>query len=367
MEIYAPLAGRMGMQWLREELEDHAFRWLNPEGHAAVVDRLKMLRERNQGLIEEIETALRKKLEEAKVSAIVACREKKPYAIWSKMERKQISLEQLSDIYAFRIVVDEVERLLPGARRGAHHLARGARPLQGLHFEPRSRTTTSRSTPPSSARVTSAPSCRSAPSGCIRSPNMAWRRMRSTRTSPTARSAKRRAAEPREQRLSLAAPSRRHAARRRQSRGVPRAHQARAVSGSGVLLHPEGQADRAAARRQRRSTSPMRCTPTSATPASAARSTDGRCRSSPSSGTATRSRSSPRRRRRRRPPGKASPSPARRARRSGGRRAMRRAPNTASSAAKSSSAPSAGAASASARRRSLRRSGRLSQKDRRKM
>ncbi|MGH6827024.1 RelA/SpoT family protein, partial [Methyloceanibacter sp.] len=108
MEIYAPLAGRMGMQWLREELEDHAFRWLNPEGHAAVVDRLKMLRERNQGPIEEIENALRKKLEEAKVPAVVAFREKKPYAIWSKMERKQISLEQLSDIYAFRIVVNEL-------------------------------------------------------------------------------------------------------------------------------------------------------------------------------------------------------------------------------------------------------------------
>ena len=108
MDIYAPLAGRMGMQWLREELEDHAFRWLNPEGYAAVVDRLKMLRDRNQGLIEEIESALKKRLEEAKVHAIVSGREKKPYAIWSKMERKQISLEQLSDIYAFRIVVDEV-------------------------------------------------------------------------------------------------------------------------------------------------------------------------------------------------------------------------------------------------------------------
>ena len=108
MDIYAPLAGRMGMQWLREELEDHAFRWLNPEGYAAVVDRLKMLRDRNQGLIEEIESALKKRLEEAKVKAVVAGREKKPYAIWSKMERKQISLEQLSDIYAFRIVVDEL-------------------------------------------------------------------------------------------------------------------------------------------------------------------------------------------------------------------------------------------------------------------
>jgi RelA/SpoT family (p)ppGpp synthetase len=107
MDIYAPLAGRMGMQWLREELEDHAFRWLNPEGYAAVVERLKVLRERNQGLINEIETALTTKLDETKVPAIVAGREKKPYAIWSKMERKQISLEQLSDIYAFRIVVPE--------------------------------------------------------------------------------------------------------------------------------------------------------------------------------------------------------------------------------------------------------------------
>ncbi|MEZ5873662.1 MAG: bifunctional (p)ppGpp synthetase/guanosine-3',5'-bis(diphosphate) 3'-pyrophosphohydrolase [Hyphomicrobiales bacterium] len=108
MDIYAPLAGRMGMQWLREELEDHAFRWLNPEAYGAVVERLKILRERNQGLIDEIENALTTKLKEAKVRGIVAGREKKPYAIWNKMERKQISLEQLSDIYAFRIVVPEV-------------------------------------------------------------------------------------------------------------------------------------------------------------------------------------------------------------------------------------------------------------------
>ena len=108
MDIYAPLAGRMGMQWLREELEEHAFRWLNPEAYAAVVERLKILRARNQGLIDEIEGALTTKLKEAKVRGIVAGREKKPYAIWSKMERKQISLEQLSDIYGFRIVVPEV-------------------------------------------------------------------------------------------------------------------------------------------------------------------------------------------------------------------------------------------------------------------
>jgi GTP diphosphokinase / guanosine-3',5'-bis(diphosphate) 3'-diphosphatase len=109
MEIYAPLAGRMGMQWLREELEDHAFKALHPQAYATVVERLATLRERNQGLINEIAAALTAKLRDAKVAGFAAGREKKPYAIWSKMERKQISLEQLSDIYAFRIVVPTVE------------------------------------------------------------------------------------------------------------------------------------------------------------------------------------------------------------------------------------------------------------------
>ena len=160
------------------------------KAYAAVVDRLKMLRDRNQGLIEEIENALRKKLEEAKVPAIVAGREKKPYAIWSKMERKQISLEQLSDIYAFRIVVDEVRTATarsPWCTPPGTPCPAASRTTSRA----RSRTTISRSTPRSSARVTSAPSCRSAPSACIRSPNTAWRRTRSTRTTPTARSAAR--------------------------------------------------------------------------------------------------------------------------------------------------------------------------------
>ena len=135
MDIYAPLAGRMGMQWLREELEDHAFKSLNAEAYSAVVERLKILRERNQGLIDEIEAALTSKLEEARVAGVVSGREKKPYAIWSKMERKQISLEQLSDIYAFRIVVPKVEDCYRALSRGAHELARGARPLQGLHLQ----------------------------------------------------------------------------------------------------------------------------------------------------------------------------------------------------------------------------------------
>ncbi|MGI9380656.1 MAG: RelA/SpoT family protein [Methyloligellaceae bacterium] len=109
MDIYAPLAGRMGMQWLRDELENLSFKWINPEAFETVVDRLTLLKEKNSGLIDEIIEDLQERLELSKISGRVTGREKKPYSIWNKMERKQISLEQLSDIFAFRIIVDTVE------------------------------------------------------------------------------------------------------------------------------------------------------------------------------------------------------------------------------------------------------------------
>ncbi len=108
LDIYAPLAGRMGMQALREELEDHAFRWLHPEAYKTVTSRLANLRERNRGIVEEIRAALMVKLAEATIKAEVSGREKKPYAIWRKMQNKQISLEQLSDIFGFRVILNSV-------------------------------------------------------------------------------------------------------------------------------------------------------------------------------------------------------------------------------------------------------------------
>ncbi|MGI9405759.1 MAG: RelA/SpoT family protein [Hyphomicrobiaceae bacterium] len=108
LEIYTPLAGRMGMQWLREELEDLCFRWVYPQAHDMVAERLAALRTSNAGLIDEIGVALRAEIAAAGINAEVVGREKKPFSIWKKMERKQISLEQLSDIYAFRIIVDNV-------------------------------------------------------------------------------------------------------------------------------------------------------------------------------------------------------------------------------------------------------------------
>src|SRR5215471_9029696 len=109
LEIYAPLAGRMGMQTLREELEQLAFKWGQPDAYKTVVDKLDDIHKRNAGLVEEIVAALKAKLASAGLAAEVYGREKKPFSIWRKMENRQISLEQLSDIYGFRVVVDGVD------------------------------------------------------------------------------------------------------------------------------------------------------------------------------------------------------------------------------------------------------------------
>ncbi len=108
LDIYAPLAGRMGMQAMRDELEDLAFRWLHADAYKAVTDKLAEIRTRSAAFVEEIRRALEEKLVEAGIEAQVSGREKKAYSIWRKMANKQISLEQLSDIYAFRVIAPSV-------------------------------------------------------------------------------------------------------------------------------------------------------------------------------------------------------------------------------------------------------------------
>ncbi|MCW5689158.1 MAG: bifunctional (p)ppGpp synthetase/guanosine-3',5'-bis(diphosphate) 3'-pyrophosphohydrolase, partial [Pseudolabrys sp.] len=105
LEIYAPLAGRMGMQELREELDDLAFRELYPEAYEVVSARLDALAERNAQLITEIEQQLTKKLADRGITATVSGRRKRSYSVWRKMERKGVGFEQLSDIFGFRVIV----------------------------------------------------------------------------------------------------------------------------------------------------------------------------------------------------------------------------------------------------------------------
>ncbi len=109
MEIYAPLAGRMGMQDMREELEDLSFRYINPEAYETVTRKLEELSQRNEGLIRKIEEELRELLVvNGLPDALVKGRQKKPYSVFRKMQSKSLSFEQLSDVYAFRILVDDI-------------------------------------------------------------------------------------------------------------------------------------------------------------------------------------------------------------------------------------------------------------------
>src|SRR6202790_3503540 len=105
LDIYAPLAGRMGMQEMREELEDLAFRELNPDAYKVLTERLETLAARSSGWITEIEQQLAKKLGDRGIASQVSGRRKRAYSIWRKMERKAVGFEQLSDIFGFRVVV----------------------------------------------------------------------------------------------------------------------------------------------------------------------------------------------------------------------------------------------------------------------
>tara|TARA_R100001129_G_scaffold170972_3_gene140866 strand:- start:1084 stop:3246 length:2163 start_codon:yes stop_codon:yes gene_type:complete len=109
MDIYAPLAERIGMQEIKTELEDLAFAEINPEARRAVVKRLDTLREQGGELVPKIIGELTETLSENGIEAEVNGREKSPYSIWRKMQKHDVGFEQLSDIMAFRITVNSIE------------------------------------------------------------------------------------------------------------------------------------------------------------------------------------------------------------------------------------------------------------------
>ena len=104
MDIFAPLAGRMGMQWMREELEDLAFKVLNPEGRASIMRRFITLQRETGDVIQQITGDMRHELGKAGIEVEVFGRAKKPYSIWRKMQEKELGFSRLSDIYGFRII-----------------------------------------------------------------------------------------------------------------------------------------------------------------------------------------------------------------------------------------------------------------------
>lgn len=109
MEIYAPLAGRIGVQRFREELEELSFQVLNPEAYGLITSRLEQLHHSTTSYVLELAQVLRMKLTEAGIHADVFSREKRPFSIWRKMSSKNVSFDELADIYGFRVITETVE------------------------------------------------------------------------------------------------------------------------------------------------------------------------------------------------------------------------------------------------------------------
>jgi guanosine-3',5'-bis(diphosphate) 3'-pyrophosphohydrolase len=109
MEIYAPLADRMGMHRIRDELEDLSFAVLNNEARELINKRLDEIKENKKDLFESLSFELSEILNDNHINAEIFGREKTPFSIWRKLQKKRISLEQITDIIGFRIILNNVD------------------------------------------------------------------------------------------------------------------------------------------------------------------------------------------------------------------------------------------------------------------
>jgi RelA/SpoT family (p)ppGpp synthetase len=109
MEIYAPLADRMGMNRIRDELEDLSFSVLNKPARDLILNRLKFIKNNAEDTFKSISAELIELLKSNGINATITGREKTAFSIWRKIQNKKISLEQLTDIMGFRIIVQNVE------------------------------------------------------------------------------------------------------------------------------------------------------------------------------------------------------------------------------------------------------------------
>ena len=114
MEIYAPLADRMGMNRIRDELEDLSFKVLNNDARELIKKRLDEIKEDRTNSFKSISFEFIELLNQNKINAQIFGREKTPFSIWRKVQKKRVSLEQITDIIGFRIILDRVEDLWLG-------------------------------------------------------------------------------------------------------------------------------------------------------------------------------------------------------------------------------------------------------------
>jgi GTP pyrophosphokinase len=109
MEIYAPLAERVGMYEYMREMQLLAFEQIEPEAYATITGRLEQIRSSEGGQVDAIALKVKQALAEAGVRVEVSGREKHPYSIWKKMAERHVSFEQITDIFAFRVVTENIE------------------------------------------------------------------------------------------------------------------------------------------------------------------------------------------------------------------------------------------------------------------
>ena len=109
MEIYAPLADRMGMHLIRDELEDLSFEILNNKGRELIKKRLDEIKLDKKDIFEELSFELSEILNNNNINAEIYGREKTPFSIWRKVQKKRVSLEQMTDIIGFRIILESVD------------------------------------------------------------------------------------------------------------------------------------------------------------------------------------------------------------------------------------------------------------------
>jgi hypothetical protein len=249
IEIYAPLAERIGLHNLKEELEDLCFAQLNPEARESISNRLSFLR-RKAGRSCRRSSELQKLMTDSGIGRSRRPRKTK-YSIWRKMQRKNVSFEQLSDIMAFRIVVENIEQCY-----GALGIVHSNYPTVPGRFKdyistPKPNGYRSIHTTvigPGNHRIEVQIRTRDMQEEADLGVAAHWATSRVKNQSEGCKG------------ISLAARPARNPRAGTAPGGVSREHQARAVPGSGLLLHAQGRSDRAARAVRHRLTSPMPCT-----------------------------------------------------------------------------------------------------------
>ena len=284
MEIYAPLAERIGMYEFMKEMQTLAFRELEPEAFQSITKRLAQLNEGGGDRIARVASGLTLLLGRAGLDAQVSGREKHPYSIWRKMAERHINFEQMSDVMAFR--VDRAERSRTATRAlGVIHRRWPMRagPVQGLHLHPQAQrlSLAPHQHRPGREHARIEIQIRTAGNAC--GGGVRRRRALGVQGGQGARPTASAGGSPTWSR-SWTPP--------RLARGAARTYPHGDVPGPDLRLHPQGRADPVAQGGDRRSTSPMPSTPTWATKRWGPRSTAASCRCAPFSRTATRCRSS---------------------------------------------------------------------------